>query len=156
MSNTEPRDLTPVQMFWSGDKPSKDFSPRVQKVERKEVTDEGPTAAELAEIELAEKALVPVPKDSSAQESVPSKESTEQAASETPVPQPVVPPMPTQVKSQEDADSESGKDSDSSEDEPQTPNPPAPSPVPSTPASLPPTSPGKNTPPVVAKPPIGD
>lgn len=143
----EPRELTPIQMFWGANQNAKDFSPHVQKVEPEEVKEAGPTEAELREIVEAEEALTPAPKDSLAQGSVPSEAS---AASIAPseLETPVQPATETP-----DADSESGKPSESNADEPPTTTPPPPAPATSSPASSSATSRGKSTPPVVAKPP---
>lgn len=158
MAADEPRELTPVQMFWDPAKGARDFRPIVQKVQStEEVRTDGPTAEELAEIAEAEEALTPAPKDSLAQGSVPSEASAASIAPselETPVQPPSTPPMPTQVTPQkQDADSASGKPSGSSEDEPPTSTPPTPAPAPSLPASSSQTSRGKTTPPAVGKPP---
>lgn len=147
MTDNEPRELTPVQMFWDNKNGVRDFRPHVQKVEPLEEVKDGPTAEELREIAEAEEALTPAPKDSLAQGSVPSEAS---AASIAPseLETPVQPATETP-----DADSESGKPNESNADEPPTTTPPLPAPATSSPASSSATSRGKSTPPVVAKPP---
>jgi hypothetical protein len=161
MSDNEPRELTPVQMFWDNTNGVRDFRPHIQKVEPEEevvvVRVEGPTDEEMREAEEVEKALTPAPKDSPAQGSVPSQESAASIAPselETPVLPASTPPMPSQVTPQQsDADSESGKPSESSEAVPPPTTPPTPAPATSSPASSSATSRGKSTPPAVAKPP---
>lgn len=138
----EPRELTPVQMFWDGRDGVKDFGPRVVHVSKEE-NDE------------AEAALTPAPKDESVAEFVDSWVSQPHAAppaSETPA----RPDELTPTEKLEAAVKESGKDSESSADAPTTTPPATPPPVPSSPSSSSATSPGKSTPPVVAKPPSGE
>ena len=156
MVDREPRELTPVQMFWKGPgEVNMDFRPFPQKVDSR-VPDDGPTAAELAAIE-AENSFTPVPKDALAQGSVPFVESAASIAPsmlETPVQQQSTDPTLEQVTSPtEGVDSESGKPNESNEDEP-----PGTSPTTPDPANLPPSSsslpkPGGSKPPAPAKPP---
>lgn len=147
MTDNEPRELTPVQMFWDNKNGVKDFRPHLQKVEHAEEVEDGPTAEELRKIAETEEVLTPAPKDSLAQGSVPSEAS---AASIAPseLETPVQPATETP-----DADSESGRPNESSADEPPTTTPPPPVPANSSPSSSSETSRGKSTPPAVAKPP---
>lgn len=136
----EPRELTPIQKFWDGRDGVKDFGPRVVHVSSEERIE-------------AEVALTPAPKDEFAAAFADSSDSllpVLQPESETPVQHELSP-----TEKLEAAVKESGKDNDENEDEPTTAPPMTPSPAPSSPSSSTETSPGKSTPPVVAKPPTG-
>ena len=142
--SSEPRELTPVQNFWSGGGNGfKDLSVHLVPVDAEE-TDE--------EVAEAEEAMTPAPKVSPVPESATSGESPPPTAP----PASVTPALPANVsptEALEAAVKESGKANELNEDEPQTSSPQSPSPDSSSPSSSSPTSPGKNAPPAPASPP---
>lgn len=137
----EPRELTPVQMFWDPNSGVKDMRPLIQKVDPDEARE-------------VEEAITPAPKEESALASAASSGSQLTSApvvSETPA----LPANVTPTEKLEAAVKASGKPSGSSEAEPPSESPTSPKPESSSPdsSSEDQTKSGKPAPPVVPKPP---
>lgn len=137
--NPEPRELTPVQLFWDGKKGVRDFGPRVARVD-----------------ETSEEDLTPAPKGLSVPESA---DSEDLPPSDAP-PKLEIPALPENTiptEENSDADKENGKASDSNEaatsPPPMPKAPPTPPPAPSLPSSSSETKSGKNGQPATEKPP---
>lgn len=134
----EPRQLTPVQLFWDGKQGVRDFGPRVSRVDENEAKEED---------------LTPAPKASSVPESADSKESNPPDAP----PKSEIPALPeTTIPTEEnsDVDKENGKGNESSEAGTMPtapPAPPTPPPAPSLPSSSSVTKSGNQEQPVSEK-----